>query len=131
MEPVTTAVIGAASAGLAAGATDIGKKAVVDAYSGFKKLITDKFGSDSELVDAVEKVEKNPDSKGRQMTLEEEVANAGADKDGEVVKAAQELISMIIPQQTPQSQFIMDAKNSRGAIQSGNISHVTQNYGKE
>jgi hypothetical protein len=47
MEPVTTAILSALAAGAAAGATETGKKLVVDAYQGIKDLLSRKFGADS------------------------------------------------------------------------------------
>ena len=95
MDPITTAIVAALAAGVASGATEVGKKVVVDAYDTLKTAIKNKFGGDSDLVDAVDKLEKKPDSGGRKEVLQEEVAAAKADQDPEILKAAQDLIDQI------------------------------------
>lgn len=87
METLTTAIIAALG--------NLGVKAVGDAYEGVKALLLRKFGAESDLADAVKKLEKQPDSKGRQDTLKEDAAAAGADKDAEIIKAAQALLDAV------------------------------------
>jgi hypothetical protein len=91
MDPITTALVAAA----AAGATEVGKKAIGDAYAGLKDLIRRKFGAKSEVAKAVEAVEAKPDSVGRKTTLEEELTAAKADQDQELVEAARRLLERI------------------------------------
>lgn len=91
MDPITTAVVAAISAGL----TDVGKQAVVDAYNGLKKIIISKFGKDNQVSKAIAEVEKNPESKGQQLVLSEQIASTKADQDAEVVKIAQQLIEAL------------------------------------
>lgn len=87
MDPITTAIIAALAAGAVAGATDVGKQAIADAYAGLKAVIQHKWGAQSELAQAVDSLESNPDSPGRQEVLAEEVATAQADQDADVVAA--------------------------------------------
>lgn len=68
---------------------------VKDGYEALKAVIRRKFGKDSNLSDAVEKLEKNPTSTGRKETLKEELVAAKADQDTEVVKSAQALLEKI------------------------------------
>jgi hypothetical protein len=106
MEPITTAIVSAITAGAAVGAFDVGKTAVgdvysgakqviVDTYNGLKALITRKYGADSDLVDAIEGVEKRPDSDARKATLQEEVDRAKAEEDQEITGAAQKLLELL------------------------------------
>jgi uncharacterized iron-regulated protein len=95
MDPITTAIVAALAAGVASGATEVGKKVIVDAYDTLKTALKNKFGADSDLVDAVDKLEKKPDSGGRKEVLQEEVAAAKADQDPEILKAAQDLIDQV------------------------------------
>ena len=97
MDPITAALVAA----LAAGATEVGKTAVVDAYNGVKALIKRKFGQ-TELPEAIEKLEKRPESKGRQETVNEEIEMAKADKDPEIMKEIENLQEVI--QQVPNVQ---------------------------
>jgi hypothetical protein len=91
MDPITTAIVAALAAGAAAGATEVGKQAIADAYDGLKTVIRRKWGAQSELAQAVDSLESNPDSAGRQEVLAEEVAAAQADQDADIVAALQAL----------------------------------------
>jgi hypothetical protein len=97
MDPITAALVAA----IAAGATEVGKTAVVDAYNGVKALIQRKFGQ-TELPLAIENLEKRPESKGRQETVKEEIEMAKADKDPEIIKEIEKLQEVI--QQMPNVQ---------------------------
>lgn len=91
MDPLTMAIIAALASGAAAGATEVGKQAIADAYNGLKAVIRRKWGEQSELAQAVSSLESNPDSAGRQTTLAEEVTAAAADEDAEVLAALRAL----------------------------------------
>lgn len=89
MDPVT-AITMAVAAGAAAALKDSTADAVRSAYGALKAMIERKLGP----VD-VEAVEKKPDSKARQSVLEEELAEAGASGDDEVLAAAQALLARV------------------------------------
>ena len=73
----------------------LSETAVKDAYESLKNLLHRKFGSKSDLADALEKLEKKPDSAGRRETLQEEMAEAKVDADQEMVEAARDLAEKI------------------------------------
>jgi hypothetical protein len=87
METLTTAIIAALG--------NMGVKAVGDAYEGVKALVLRKFGADSDLADAVKKLGKQPDAKWRQDALQGEAEAVGANKDEEIIKAAQALLDAV------------------------------------
>ena len=87
MDVITTAII-SALAGLS-------KDAVKDSYNALKAALKKKFGSESKIVDVVEGLEDNPDSKGRQAVLQEEVEAAKVNDDNEIVQLAQELLDRL------------------------------------
>lgn len=91
MDPITTAIISA----IAPGAAEVGRTAIVDAYDGLKALIRRKSGDKSELVEAVDKLERRPESAGRKETLKEEVERVNAEKGPEILAAAQALLEKI------------------------------------
>lgn len=128
MDPITTAIVAALSAGAMSGLTETSKTAITDAYARLKTLLTKKFGGESEVVHAASEVEAKPDSAGRQAMLQEEVAAAKADQDQEVLHAAQALLQLL--QASPEGgQHVQTATGSyiaqadRGSSASVNIGH--------
>ena len=71
MDPITTAIIAALA--------NLSKDAIKDGYNALKNTLKKKFGSESDLVDAVDKLEKKPDSEGRKAILQEEFEIAKCD----------------------------------------------------
>jgi hypothetical protein len=92
MDPVTTAILAALSAGAIGGVTEMSKTAITDTYQKLKGLLVNKFGAKSKVVTAVDDLEEEHDSKGRQLTLQEQIAKVKADQDQELVQAAQRLL---------------------------------------
>jgi|WetSurMetagenome_2_1015567.scaffolds.fasta_scaffold189514_2 hypothetical protein len=68
---------------------------VKEGYEALKTVMHRKFGKNSDLSEAVEKLEKNPTSPGRKETLKEELAIAKTDQDTELIQAAQALLEKI------------------------------------
>lgn len=64
MDPVTTAILAVIAAGAATEVTEVSKH-FVDAYASLKDLLRPTFSQDSPLIETVEKLEQNPDSRGR------------------------------------------------------------------
>jgi len=95
MDPITTAILAAVSAGAIAGVTKVGEQAIVDAYVKLKELLGKKFGTKSKVVKAVKDLEANPKSAARKEVVKEEVATAKADQDKELLQAAQALIKNV------------------------------------
>jgi hypothetical protein len=110
MDPVSTTILAALVAGVAAGVTDVGKKVINDAYEGLKSVIKKKFGADSELANAVANLEGKPDSKGRLATLEEEVAAEQADQDADVINAVNALKEKLAQHGNERIQFMVGSE---------------------
>lgn len=87
MDPITTAIVAALA--------KLSGTVVVDAYKGLKQLLEKKFGKESDLVGAVDKLEEKPDSKARQAVVQEEVEAAGAHEDEDLQRAAEALLERI------------------------------------
>ncbi|WLE98705.1 MAG: hypothetical protein QTN59_07650 [Candidatus Electrothrix communis] len=58
-------------------------------------MLLRKFGAESDLADAVAKLEQTPNAQWRQDALQEETAEAGADKDAEIITEAEALLAAI------------------------------------
>jgi len=121
MEPITTALVAAAIAGVA----KMGEQAILDAYNGLKNLIRRKFGSDSEVAKAVEAVEAKPESEGRKGTLAEELKAIRAEDDQELVEAARKLLEQI--QAQPGGARILQQATGVNIAQAADHSTATVN----
>jgi hypothetical protein len=95
MDPITTAIVAALTAGVLRGLTETGKQVIGDAYDGLKALLKKKFGNQSDVVQSVENLEAKPESPNRQGMLQEEVQAAKADQDPDLLQAAQSLLEQI------------------------------------
>jgi hypothetical protein len=94
MDPVSvivSAIAMGASTALKATAGDV----IKDSYRAFKELLLRKYGKHGDTAEAVEKLEKNPESQPRKDVLKEELTNAGAHKDQEVVDKSTELLKVL------------------------------------
>ncbi|WP_321965430.1 hypothetical protein [Paraburkholderia sp. J7] len=95
MDPVTTAIIAALASGASSAIPEVARKGITDGYEGLKALLKKKFGTDSDVVGAVEKLESKPESEGRQKVAEEELSAAGASSDAELIRVATALLDQI------------------------------------
>jgi hypothetical protein len=105
MDPITTAFLAALATGIGAGAPQVAEQAIIDGYNALKFAIQKKFGQESAIVEAVEKLEVKPKSTGRQTTLHEEIIDSGADQDPELLNAATALLAII--KELPEGQTIV------------------------
>lgn len=89
MDPVSLIVM-ALAVGASSGLKSTAAAAVQDAYGGLKRLIERKYGG----VD-VAPVEKRPDSEAKRQSLAEDLADAGAADDSDLLEAAHRLIAEV------------------------------------
>lgn len=94
MDPLTI-IVSAVAAGAAASVKDVVAQAVMDGYASLKALIVRKFGQKADVGNALEGVEKRPDSEARQAVLKEELETAGAGQDAEVIRQAGALLELL------------------------------------
>jgi hypothetical protein len=92
---VANTIVAAISAGAVTGAQDTAKSAIADSYQGLKSLIKKKFGRDSEVAEAIDKLEAKPDSEGKKQVLAEELKAVNSTSDPDLVSAAQSLLALI------------------------------------
>ena len=111
MDIITTAIVAALAA--------LSKDAINDSYKALKSALKKKFGSDSDVVDAIEGLEKKPDSKGRQAILQEEIENTKANEDSAIIQLAQNLLNKL--HEHPQGKQIIQqtVNNVKYAATSG------------
>ena len=87
MDPITLAITTALA--------NLSQDMIRDAYTAFKAALQDKFGVNSDLVEAVDKLEQKPEPKARQAMLQEEVASSGAGQDPDLLQRANALIERL------------------------------------
>ena len=124
MEPISLIL-----AALVAGAAKTAGDAVPDAYSALKALIKRKFESQGKLdsVTILDKYEKKPEK--TKPLLEDELTEAGADQDQEIIKLAQKLLEQLHPQEAAEGKFSVQI--SGGTVQGltqQNTGTITQNF---
>jgi hypothetical protein len=130
MDPITTAIITALSTGAIAGLTDTAKAAITESYNKLKGLLTSKHGADSEVVQAIDKLEAKPESQGRKEALAEEIDAVRAEQDKEILAAAKQVLTLVQPQQAGMGKFTVQ---NTGPVQGQNIGdhqQITQHFGK-
>ena len=119
MDPISTAIIAAGSAGITSGMTAIGKEAILDAYKGIKNAIKSRFGKDNNISKTITDLEANPESKGRQLLLAEHIATAEANQDPHILKIAQKLTEALQSTETGRkatAKFQVDARNAQVGV---------------
>ena len=115
IDSVSAALIAATVAGASGGLTDVSKTAIVDAYTALKVALQKRFGPHHAVVKAVEAMETKPTSAGRQSTLVEEVTDAGANRDAELLALAEtlrQLLNVHAKNNTAVQQIIMGNYNA-------------------
>ncbi len=91
MEPITTAIVAA----LASGMNKATSTAIKDAYSALKNKLCDMLSSESEAVNALQNLEKKPDSSGRQGVLNEELLHANVEQTFEIQQLLNTLLDKL------------------------------------
>ncbi len=85
-----TIVVAALAIGAAAGLKPTAEKVVKDAYSGLKTLIQHKYGNVS-----LEALEKKPASELKQASVKEDLTDAGAEADSELLDQSNVLLDIV------------------------------------
>jgi hypothetical protein len=116
-------------AALLAGATKAAEGVAQDAYNGLKALIKRKFDSQnkSDSSALLDKYEQKPEK--TKPLLEDELLEAGVDKDVEIIQLAQKLMEQLNPQEAAEGKFSIQISGGtvQGLVQQ-NSGTVTQNF---
>jgi protein involved in polysaccharide export with SLBB domain len=123
MDPITGALVAALAVGVAGGVQEVGKQVIVDAYTALKAALKQKCGVESDVVEAVETLEKKPDSEARQALVEEEVAETDLAEDEELVQCAEDLVAAV--QSHPESEQRLSKYNIQ--ITNGEVGIIGDN----
>jgi len=131
MDPVTTAILAALAAGAISGVTEMSKTAITDAYQKLKGLLVNKFGATSKVVTAVDELEEEHDSKGRQLTLQEQIAKVKADQDQELIQASQVLLRELRSQPGGEQRIQSIVGNYNAQVYGSGSASVNVNHPKD
>lgn len=131
MDPITTAILAALSAGAIGGVTQTSTTAITDAYQKLKGLLVNKFGAKSKVVGAIDELEEEHDSKGRQMTLQEQIAKVKADQDQELIQTAQSLLRELRSQPGGEQRIQSIVGNSNAQVYGSGSASVNIHHHKD
>ena len=109
MDPITTAIIAAASGGVA-------QPLVKELYAELMKYIRTNYGK-SNLPTTVDMLEETPESDALPGLLREEVARSGADKDTELTQLAVQILNSL--KNNPEGQKTLKMVNCKVGIVAG------------
>jgi hypothetical protein len=88
MDPITLAIVTSVLGNLI-------YDGIKEAYLSLKTALQDKYGVGSEIVQAINNLERKPESQARQAMLQEEVIGSGANLDPDLLHFANTLIEKL------------------------------------
>ena len=115
MDPLTVIVTALATGATLALKAAVGEGAK-DAYKALKKRVIEKYGDKGDVQDAVNKVEADPRSDARRALLKEELAKTRAAEDGELLKAAQDLLAAAQPESAQAGEQRVTVSGDRNRV---------------
>jgi hypothetical protein len=118
VDPITL-IVTALVAGASAAAQETAGTAVKDAYAGLKALIRRRFGRE----DAPEL----DDPAAAEAPLTEKLRAAGAERDEELVRAAQALLAQVDPENARAGRYNVQISGGKGIVV-GDSATVTMNF---
>ena len=111
MDPITQ-IVTALAAGAASGTADAASSAVKDAYARLRALVAKRLGGKPDAEVVLAKHEEAPEV--WRAPLVAELANAGADGDLELIRAARALIALIDGAGTRAGKYTVDGRGAQG-----------------
>lgn len=125
MEPITL-IVTALAAGAAAGVQGAAGEAVKDAYQALKSAILRRFGRTPEITVSLEKAEQKPDV--WMHPLKDALAEAGVDREPDVVRAAQKLMALVEPAAAQAGKFNVQISGNVQGFAAGDHQHVEMRF---
>ena len=126
MEPITTAIIAALA--------KLSEKAVSDGYVALKALLKRKFGEQSDIVVAAEKLEQSPESDAWKAVLEEQAKKPEVSQDEDFRNAVNDLLERLGETSgaagTKVEVTLRDQATAQGVIGAGKVEIQEMSFGK-
>ena len=95
MDLITSAIVTALVSGVTSGMSEASKKMILDGYKSIKTVLKKKCGIESEVINNMEKLEENPNSKETKEKVEESLEAEELKNDEELRKLARGLLEKI------------------------------------
>ena len=130
MDPISTAIVAALSAGAISGLTETSKTTITDTYARLKDLIIKKFGVRSDVVQAINQLEAKPESTDRKETLQEEITAVKVEQDHEILAVARQMLTLVHAQQAGLSKFAIQNNAPIQGQTIGDHHTITQQFGE-
>jgi hypothetical protein len=111
MDPVTL-IVTALAAGAAMGMRDTASAMIKDAYAGLKAMAKKRLGGGQDAEYVLAKHEQAPET--WQAPLSAELAQAGADRDDDLIAAAQALLDLVGKAGQAKGKYAVDARGAQG-----------------
>jgi DNA-binding MurR/RpiR family transcriptional regulator len=121
MEPITIAVIAALG--------KMSEAAIADGYQALKALLKSKFGEQSDIAVAAEKLEQDPQSQARKAVLDEEARKVEASKDDDLREAVDNLLTRLSEAGVKVEVTVRDQATAQGVIGAGNVNIENMSFG--
>lgn len=125
MDPMA-AILTALTAGAAAALKDTATEAIKDGYNILKGLIERKLQDNPKAEVVLAEHEKDPET--WEKPLEQTLTEAKVDQDEEIVKAAEQLLSLVQTQQTGSKYNVQVTGDVQGMV-TGDHADVKMNFG--
>ena len=126
MDPITL-IVTALITGAAAALHETAAEEVKKAYSSLKALVQRRFAGKAAAELALTKTEQKPDV--WREPLKDALSETSADKDEEILKAAQALMVLLRPQQAAQGKFNVQIAGDVKGLAQGDHQRVQMNFG--
>jgi hypothetical protein len=121
MEPITAALVAAL--------TRLSEAAISDGYQALKTLLKRKFGDQSDIAVAVEKLEQDPQSATWNAAFDEEVRKNEVSKDDDLRKSVDDLVAHLGAAGVKVKVKVSDQATAQGVIGAGNVNIENMSFG--
>jgi hypothetical protein len=121
MEPITAAVIAALA--------KLSEAAISDGYQALKALLKRKFGDQSDIAVAAEKLEQDPQSEAWKAVLDEQAKKPEVSQDGDLRKAVDDLLARLGETGVKVEVTVRDQATAQGVIGAGKVEIGEMSFG--
>ena len=121
MEPITAAIIAALA--------KLSEAAISDGYQALKALLKRKFGDQSDIAVAAEKLEQDPRSEAWKAVLEEQAKKHEVSRDEDLRKAVDNLLARLGETGVKVEVTVRDQATAQGVIGAGKVQIKEMSFG--